>query len=153
MPQGILIPTNSDAAPRLRHFGRLEDYQQAVDGPIEAVALPRPLGLTILANEEGRLRQFWVPSLWQQTVLVGDVIVTGPPDERGDLTDAPAALVQDMLYRRGFTVELRLKREAEWRPMEPNANSFFEAVIIACAYRGHTLGVEEVRITPLSPCP
>jgi hypothetical protein len=123
------------------------------------------LGLTILANEEGRLRQlpinqqatrlwwFWVPSLWQQTVLVGDVIVTGPPDERGDLTDAPAALVQDMLYRRGFTVELRLKREAEWRPMEPNANSFFEAVIIACAYRGHTLGVEEVRITPLSPCP
>lgn len=165
MPKGILIPADPNALPRLTHFRRLEDYQRAVDGRIEAIPLPRPLGLTILANEEGRLHQlplnqratrlwwFWVPRLWQKTVLVGDILVLGAPNEDGELTDAPAALVQDMLYRRGFTVELKDMHEAEWYRVEPNASSFFEAVIIACAHRGHTPGADEVRITPLIPLP
>lgn len=165
MPKGILIPADPGVSPGLRHFGRVEDYQDAVDGAIEVVALPRPLGLTILANEEGRLRQlpinqratrlwwFWVPSLWQKTILVGDVIVVGAPDEGGNLTDAPASLAKDVLYGRGYAIEMKLKHESEWFRVEPRANSFFEAVIVACAHRGHTPEADEVRITPLPPSP
>ena len=85
MTQGILIPANPDVAPRLRHFGRLADYQLAIDGPVEAIPSPRQLGVTLLSNQEGQMHQlpnnqratrlwwFWVPRLRQKTVLVDGV--------------------------------------------------------------------------------
>ncbi|MCB8045015.1 DUF3846 domain-containing protein [Microbacterium oxydans] len=64
MVQGIVIPADAESPLWRRDFARLEDYQAAVGGWIEAVDL-LDFGVTIYVNEEGRLRHLAVqqPSL------------------------------------------------------------------------------------------
>ncbi len=61
MPRGILIPADRTAPLEQGTFNRLEDYQAAVGGPIEAVDLPE-IGVTIYANEIGVIQQLPVNS-------------------------------------------------------------------------------------------
>ena len=85
--------------------GALESLQKLVDGPIEALPFtdnsaayvdeeakvrddpPPPNALaTRLMNEVG-------PGLWPGDVILGPMVVVGPPDDEGNDTDVPDDVV------------------------------------------------------------
>ena len=86
------------------HSTTLADLQACVGGLIEPVYLDG--GAVMYLNEEGLLRGFW-PNAWAiayatknsalkhtEFYLVGTVVVVGDEDEEGNVSDAPAELLQ-----------------------------------------------------------
>ena len=75
-------------------WGTIEDYkdlQKLVGGYIEAAPIC-PDVCTVYVNEEGKLQDLDPNMLWcanggVHDVLVGTLVVLGPPDEDGDDTD------------------------------------------------------------------
>ena len=70
----------------------LKDLQGHVGGLIEAAPIC-PEVCTVYVNEEGKLKDLPPNRLWMHEghvhdVLVGTMVVLGPPDEDGDDTDA-----------------------------------------------------------------
>lgn len=112
MVQGIVIPADAESPLRRRDFARLEAYQAAVGGWIEAVDLLN-FGVTIYVNEEGLLRHlplnsrasflWWyhVPEMRQKAMLVGDAVPIGLPDRNGNSTDLPDAVREILLSSAG----------------------------------------------------
>jgi len=118
MVKGIYIPADDSEALEIRELEKLEDYQAAVDGWIEAVDVPS-LGVTIYVNEEGLLRRlpfnprasflWWyhVPGA-HQAMLVGDVVIVGPPGDNGDGTDVPEEVVDLLMVAREYAVAIQI---------------------------------------------
>lgn len=118
MVKEIYVPADDSEALELRELEKLEDYQAAVDGWIESVDVPS-LGVTIYVNEEGLLRHlsfnprasflWWyhVPGA-HQAMLVGDVIIVGPPDDNGDGTDVPEEVVGLLTVAREYAIAIQM---------------------------------------------
>ena len=118
MVKGIYVPADDSEALEIRELEKLEDYQEAVDGWIEAVDVPS-LGVTIYVNEEGLLRRlpfnprasflWWyhVPGA-HQTMLVGDVVIVGPRDDNGDGNDVPEEVVDLLTVTREYAVAVQI---------------------------------------------
>jgi hypothetical protein len=99
--KGIKITTDKKLSNVVIHS--LADYQAIVGGYIEAVDLHpaqgRPAGAdgsTIFVNEEGKIHglefnsiasDLALPWLMPWDSIVGDVVVVGPVDGRGEMTD------------------------------------------------------------------
>lgn len=159
MPRGILIPADRTAPLEQRTFNRLEDYQAAVGGPIEAVDLPE-IGVTIYANEIGVIQQlpvnshatllwwFGRPSLRRKAVLVGDVVVVGMPNRAGDTTDVPADLAQSIMNPHGHRVELAMRGTSVRYVSETVACNYFEAIVLAQTLLDHWPESTKARIVP-----
>ena len=64
---------------------RLENLQRTVGGYIETI--PGPKGTTIIANEEGKLKQLEPNMFYNGDILVGTIIVCGTKGE--NLSDMP----------------------------------------------------------------
>jgi len=123
MVKGIYIPADDSEALEIRELEKLEDYQAAVDGWIEAVDVPS-LGVTIYVNEEGLLRHlpfnprasflWWyhVPGA-HQAMLVGDVVIVGPPDDNGDGTDVPEEVVDLLMVAREYAIAIQISGTSE----------------------------------------
>ncbi len=119
MVSGLIIPADGERPIEEREFAQLEDYQAAVGGWIEAVDLPS-IGVTIYVNEGGLIRQlpfnsrasflWWyhVPEARQKAMLVGDAVMVGMPDRRGDSTDLPATVSNLLLVSQRYRVEVRM---------------------------------------------
>ena len=80
------------------HDGPLEtgDAQDIVGGDIDILPEPRDISATLIANEEGKrlgLEPNWVATglirhhLRSSDFVTGNVIIAGPPDGHGELTD------------------------------------------------------------------
>lgn len=123
MVKGIYVPADDSEALEIRELEKLEDYQAAVGGWIEAVDVPS-LGVTIYVNEEGLVRRlpfnprasflWWyhVPGA-HQAMLVGDVIIVGPPDDNGDGTDVPEKVVGLLTVAREYAVAIQISGTSE----------------------------------------
>lgn len=97
MRNAMVIPTEGDPYRLLVPLdGRsgLAVYQQVVGGWIELV--PNPHGVTVYCNEEGKIHglpanpratALFGEWLHDWDIIVGNVIVLGPPDEEGYDTD------------------------------------------------------------------
>lgn len=120
MVRGIYVPSDVNARLAARELNNLKDYQQAVDGWIEAVDVP-DLGVTIYVNEEGLLRHFdfnsratfrwwhYVPAARQQAMLVGNAVIVGMPDKNGESTDVPEAAFRLLMQHSRYAVVLQLE--------------------------------------------
>lgn len=104
MVKMVFIPVDTDEEVEVREADDAEALQAAVGGWLEAIDVPS-LGVRIYINEEGRVRHLPFNSrasfLWRYYVprdrpamLVGDVIVVGAPDKRGDDTDVPESALR-----------------------------------------------------------
>ncbi|SDB87219.1 protein of unknown function [Raineyella antarctica] len=161
MPRGIIIPADENSPCVTQEFIGLKDYRQAVGGLIEPVDLPR-IGATIYVNEEGLildlplnvratiLRWFWMPDTLRQSTLVGDAVLVGMPDPRGDTTDLPDWFAKNVLCTLGHYVEIKLVTRPEWYANRQRFASYFEAAVWARAAAERSSLIEEVRI--VSPC-
>jgi len=81
----------------------LKTLQDAVGGFIQSVDL---LGLTMWINEEGKIDNLpfnpfatilWEAAFGKTDVILGDIVLTGLPDDEGKLTSIPQAFVDMVL--------------------------------------------------------
>lgn len=141
MVRGIYIPSDVSAPLEARELTKLEDYQQAVDGSIEAVDVP-DLGITIYVNEEGLLRHLdfnakatflwwhYVPTARQQAILVGNAVIVGIPDKNGNSTDVPEAASRLLMQHARYAVVLQLT-DGSMLGMKHAHDDFFETIMWA----------------------
>lgn len=162
MVQGIVIPADAESPLEQRDFARLEDYQAAVGGWIEAVDL-HDLGVTIYVNEEGLLRQmpfnsrasflWWyhVPEARQTTMLVGDAVLIGLPDRKGDSTDVPREVQNRLLTATRYRIELKLAGESGWHRNPASFSDYWEALVWAMVLLERIHDAVDVRVSPVDP--
>ena len=103
MTKALLIPADTTAPVQPLELTKLEDYQRALGGWVEAVGAN---AWTAWLDEEGKIKGkpvndrahallHSVPGLVSSfDVIVGDALITGLPDEEGDDTDVPAAILE-----------------------------------------------------------
>lgn len=161
MVTGIVIPADAEQPLELREFTKLEDYQAAVGGWIEAVDV-HALGVTIYVNEEGLLRHlpfnsrasflWWyhVPEARQKTMLVGDAVMVGLPDRCGDNTNLPGNL-SHMLTGGVWRVEVRTHGDPKWYGNQMQYTDYFEALVWAMVTLERWTAAEDVRVVPVGP--
>lgn len=164
MVRGIVIPAAADEAIDEREFAKLEDYQAAVGGWIEAVDLP-DLGVTIYVNEEGRLNGlpfnsrasflWWyhVPEARQKATLVGDAVLVGMPDRRGKVTDLPDAVHELLLAPATYRVEVRTIGDPKWYSNQATFLDYWEAIIWAMVLLERWTLATEIRVVPVDTDP
>ncbi|WP_409048298.1 DUF3846 domain-containing protein [Microbacterium sp. HA-8] len=161
MPKGIYIPADQEAPLEHRELQGLEDYQTVVGGYIEAVDLPEA-GATLFVNEEGLLRKlpfnpratflwwFWVPAARYKAMLVGDAILVGSSDQRGDETDVPEPLAASLLSPYGHRVEVLTHGDPKWYGNQASYPDYFEAAVWAMTLLERWTQAKAVRILPLT---
>lgn len=99
---GVLV--HPDGVVEVKRFAMtLESIQQAVGGLIEGISDPDPSWFAY-CDEEGKLKDLDVnikaTALARQLgwrsrdIISGPVLFVGPPDERGNDTDAPESLIR-----------------------------------------------------------
>lgn len=160
MVKGIVVPADGESAIELRDFAQLEDYQATVSGYTEPVDIPS-LGITIYVNEEGLLRQLPFNSratfLWwyevhearQSAMLVGDAVIVGIPDRRGESTDVPQPLV-DLLTKTGaWRVQVKTVGDPKWHQSTVTHTDYFEALVMAMVTIERWASAVNVRIVPV----
>lgn len=160
MVRGRVVPAAEGAAIELRDFAQLEDYQAVVGGYLEPVDVPS-LGITIYVNEEGLLRQLPFNSratfLWwyevhearQSAMLVGDAVIVGMPNRRGESTDVPQSLV-DILTRAGaWRVQVKSLGDPRWHQSTATHADYFEALVMAMVTIERWASAVNVRIVPV----
>lgn len=96
MKDALVIPAQGDPyKAEIPENKELEELQRIVGGWIEYVPVHNndEVGLSLFCNEEGKLQglpvnlratHYFSFALREDDVLVGDVILMGPPDEKGD---------------------------------------------------------------------
>ena len=140
MPKGIIIPADQEQPLEQGTVTTLEDVEDVVAGHGEAVDLP-DAGATIFVNEEGLPRKLpfnpratflwwlWVPAARQRAMLVGDVIVVGVSDRRGEESDIPDELAASLLSPHGHRVEVQTVGDPKWYGNAAVFPDYFEAAV------------------------
>lgn len=143
MPDVIVIPADLATPVTRTRLDRLEDFQQVVGGPIEPVDLPAGAA-TLFVNEEGLPRHlrlnlralflwwYWQPHAWD-AALVGDAILTGPPDEDGNTTSLDAVRLAAMTEPRPWQIQTRTATDVPWVTQPVVYGSFFDALVFGLA--------------------
>lgn len=160
MVKGLFVPLDDTALIEPREFSELDHYQSAVGGWIESVDIPL-LGVTIYVNEEGLARQlplnpratflwwFHVPAARQRAMLVGDAVIVGMPDRRGDSTDVPEAVLELMAPGRRWRAEYLSRSDARWRHVDVGNDDVWAAMVRGMIHLERAPDVKDVRLAPL----
>ncbi|WP_298868462.1 DUF3846 domain-containing protein [uncultured Microbacterium sp.] len=162
MVTGIVIPTAGDQPLELREFAKLEDYQSAVGGWIEALDLP-DIGITVYVNDEGRIRKlphnarasflrwYWSPLTRASGMLAGDAVLVGMPNGAGESTDVPVHVRELLLTSALFALEMRTEAHPEWQRSTTALPDYWSALVWTMMLTEHFTGLRDVRIVPLAP--
>ncbi|VXB66961.1 DUF3846 domain-containing protein [Frigoribacterium sp. 9N] len=159
MVKGLWVPVDDNAPIEQRELAGLDDYQDVVGGWIEPVDVPS-LGVTIYVNEEGLIRQlplnpratflwwFHVPQARQKAMLVGDALLVGMPDRRGESTDVPDAVIALCASRRKRRIEYLTESDARWRQGDVGHDDVWEAMVWGMVLLERAADVKNVRLAP-----
>lgn len=170
MVKGLFIPAEASAHLEIRDYRRLEDYQSAVGGWIEAVDV-HPLGVTMLVNENGIAERLpfngRATFLWwfhssrarEHAALVGDVAVVGLPDNDGEPTDVPSTTMDLLTSSVPHVVTMRI--DGEWCANRTVNRDYWEAIHWAMIKLSREPELEDVNVVraahagqyPLRPIP
>lgn len=160
MVKGLLIPWDDGTPIAEREFTRLEDYQVAVDGYIEAVDFVSQ-GCTIYVNEEGLLRRlplnpratfiwwFYTPAARQRAMLVGDAALVGLPNRAGESTDVPSELIALLMHPGSFAVEVKTIGDDKWYRNGLAFEEFAEAMVWGMLLLERWALAEDVRVVAI----
>lgn len=158
---GLLIPADSDAdiTSVTLERGDLRYMQQAVGGLIEFADFDD--GASLVFNEEGKLHQLPINPratmlLWLGNkafvgadLVVGDCLLLGRPDRRGETTGAPEHYVKLLTTARVFEVQVRASKSGEWLPAGMRFNFWDMAYGYAIALFMENPKPVEVRVVPV----
>jgi hypothetical protein len=138
MALGIVIPADDNCDLTIRTFETLPDYQAAVGGDVEYIALAEPTA-SFFVNEEGKIRH--LPDNERATLIMrmhnrihdgdrvaGDAVLIGPENVRGESTDVPEQLRVLLFGLRKFEIEIAFsKKVPEWITVDNSSTSWEEA--------------------------
>jgi hypothetical protein len=162
MVQGIVIPVDTDEPLREIDTSQSDAIASTVGGLMEAVDL-YDLGVTIYVNESGLLQHlpfnsrasflWWyhVPRIRRRSMLVGDAVIVGLPDEEGADTDVPAAARELLLAKTRYRVEVQLSGEDRWRQGLPILLDYWEAIMWAMLLLEQIPSAADSRVVPVNP--
>lgn len=160
MVKGLVIPADPELPIEVREFNKLEDYQAAVGGWIEAVDVP-PLGITTYVNESGLLLRlpfnaratflWWyeLPHVRHHARLVGNAVMVGLPDLDGDSTDIPESTLALLSGKVQYAVMTQVGNSPFWLTDPFFYDDFFEAVVWAMMLFERVTDVRNVRVVTL----
>lgn len=138
MAIGIVIAADDNLDLTIRTFEILPDYQAAVGGYVEYVALAEPTA-SLFVNEEGKIHH--LPENGRATLVMrmhnriydgdsvaGDAVLIGPERVRGESTDVPDELRELLIERSMFDVEVQLATlPGEWITVDGSTATWDEA--------------------------
>jgi hypothetical protein len=156
----IQIPVDEDRPLYKVAIEGLSGMQSAVGGYIEFIDLG-PLSASLVVNEEGKIHKlpinrratllFWLlfPSIRHRDVIVGDVLIVGHADSKGNTTDAPASVVELLFETKSYKAEFQTFDD----PNKFNGNlrrfdDYFEACNYALGKAESWMAVERTRVVP-----
>lgn len=129
MIKAILIPSNPTETATIVEFQKddLTTMQGFVEGTVTVVNIDRPPA-ALYVNEDGQA--LGMPPnprgtylLWTGNMaylnadfLVGPVLVTGRPDEEGDITSVPDELLQLLFETEEYRVQVQTQEDGSWAP-------------------------------------
>lgn len=162
MTKGIYLPADELAPLEVREFADFMDYQSAVGGLFDVVDLP-DLNATIYVNDEGlviglpmnaRATNLWwmcVPAARNASILVGDAVIIGMPDDEGADTDIPDELLRALTFNGQFRIEVQLRDDPQWYTNVASYPSYWAAAEWAGVLREHWTQAEHLRIVRHEP--
>lgn len=158
MPLAIVIPADEDQPLESRLLQSLDDYYEVVGGLFEAVDTEEPHA-SFFVNEEGKLIDLPLNRratlLWWGTtraarnadVLMGDVLIVGPPDDEGETTDVPAEVLEMLFPSSEFRVEVEtLDTPGAWNGNQARYSTCFDAWNAAFSLMERWMAVTDIRI-------
>lgn len=160
MVKGLVIPADPELPIEVREFNRLEDYQAAVGGWIEAVDV-LPLGITTYVNESGLLLRlpfnaratflWWyeLPHVRHHARLVRNAVMVGVPDLDGDSTDIPESTPALLTGKVQYAVMTQVGNSPLWLSDPFLYDDFFEAVVWAMMLFERVTDIRKVRVVTL----
>ncbi|WP_370895087.1 hypothetical protein [Janibacter sp. GXQ6167] len=83
-------------------------------------------------------------------MLVGDALVVGTSDQRGDETDIPEPLATSLLNPHGHRVEVLTHGDPKWYGNQATYPDYFEAAVWAMTLMERWTQAADVRIVPLT---
>lgn len=162
MVQGIVIPADTDEPLREIDTAQPDAVARAVGGLMEAVDL-YDLGVTVYVNEAGLLHGlpwnsrasflWWyhVPAARQRSMLVGDAVIVGLPDEDGADTEVPAAARELLLTKMRYRIEVRVAGDPRWHRNQLTYPDYWEAMVWAVVLLERIHSAENTRVVPIDP--
>ncbi len=84
-------------------------------------------------------------------MLVGDAIIVGLSDDRGDNTDVPVPVRELLLRPATFRVEVRTIGDPKWYGNDARYDDYCEAIIWAMVLLERWSSAEDVRVVPVAP--
>jgi hypothetical protein len=151
MPTGIFIPADDSVELTIGEFSSLQDYQMSVGGYIETLELVEPQFAisTLIINEEGKFLPappnkratllLWIhrPALRFRDEIVGDAILIGQADARGNITNVPLRMISLLLETSSYVIEMvrtnsdSTKRVQRTGPFKRWVNAYVVAADVA----------------------
>lgn len=155
MVHGIVIPHDEDQAPYIREFNRLEDYQSAVGGLIEAIDL-EPMDATFFAHEEAKLIDlpinrratllWWMNRQRMGDTIRGDAVLVGMPDGEGHTQDVPEAVRFMLLEGNCYKAEFQTFEGNDYYTNALEFGTYFEAAAHALDLASRWNAVRDCRV-------
>lgn len=166
----LVIPADNQLPIRTEEFERddLAAMQRLVGGYLEVINLDNP-PCSLFMNEDGRflrrpaneratlILQVGKPAFIGAEPLVGDCLIVGAPDGRGNDTTVPDELVTLLLEAEQFNVDIQRSEGGPWErwssgldiPWQIVYESAIEIIEKADAGIGHWAGIVGVRVLPV----
>lgn len=138
MLNAVFVPADDRqrVTPFTRHVPG--DLSALVGDMMEAVDVP-DLGITVYVDESGLVKRLPFNSratfLWwhhlpsaRASILVGDAVIVGMPDSRGDDTDVPAHAMRLLAAGGRFVTEVR-SASGDWLQASDEEGSYWDALV------------------------
>ncbi len=163
MITAIVIPDDLEQPLRQEQISPadVDAYRNVVDGPLQVVTFDRPRAC-LYVNEEGKLEMFstvnarataltWVHNslLRGHDVIVGNVLLVGPPDGAGYDTSVPDEYAELLFTARAFKVEVQVHGDEAWYSNEQVFGDVFDAYVAGIELARRWTQVVHVRVVPV----
>lgn len=163
MIKAIVIPADVEQPLRQEQLSPADAaaYREIVGGPLEIVTFDRPRAC-LYVNEEGKLETAAVVNAratllsWahnsalrnRNDVVVGDVLLVGPPDGQGVDLGIPETYVELLFATTAFTIEVQVHGDDGWYGNEQVYSDVFAAYSAGVTLALRWTNVVDVRVVP-----
>jgi hypothetical protein len=159
----LVIPADDAQELRIEEVDpTLENLQRAIGGGyLQVLHLEQP-SMSLYVDEEGAMKNlpvnvrasaFWRthnPVFYGAKPLVGDAIITGPPDRRGIETSVPEEFIALIFNTEEYAVEIQFVDDGPWiRNADPYRTWQHAYAVALRILKSDLAQVERVRVVPV----
>jgi hypothetical protein len=163
MITAIVIPADLEHPLRQEQVlpADVDVYRDVVGGPLQLIAFDRPQAC-LYVNEEGKLETAAVVNAratlltWvhnsalrnRNDVVVGDVLLVGPPDRQGVDLSTPETYIELLFTATAFKIEVQVHGDDGWYGNEQIFGDVFAAYSAGVTLALRWTNVVDVRVVP-----